>query len=142
MEAEIYSQWRFHQKHTSGALRQDAESKRGQPVSGVVTLTKKLYKIQGIPFLLTRPCLVNEDYAVISQRQQQDFSFASLSPLPFPRFKVEISKLALRLISCMTVSASFLMAKAQDLVKSNLRREGRVLLAYRRRIQPMVVGEA
>lgn len=42
----------------------------------------------------------------------------------------------------MTVSASFLMAKAQDLVKSNLRREGRVLLAHRWRIQPMVVGEA
>lgn len=85
---------------------------------------------------------MNEDYAVISQRQQQDFSFTPLFPLPFPRFKVEISKLALRLISCMTVLASFLMAKAQDLVKSNLRKEGRVLLAHRRRIQPMVVGEA
>lgn len=36
----------------------------------------------------------------------------------------------------MTVLASFFMAKAQYLMKSNLRKVGRVLLAHRRRIQP------
>lgn len=34
----------------------------------------------------------------------------------------------------MTMLASFLMAKAQYLMKSNLRKEGRVLLAHRGRI--------
>lgn len=42
----------------------------------------------------------------------------------------------------MTVLASFFMAKAQYLMKSNLRKVGRVLLAHRWMIQPMGGGEA